>query len=112
MGVNSALRTGLTICTLVGSTMLPRTAEGITFGVGGSGCSGKISYEIHTVRSNENLWDIARLYFGEVAARWPDGKMRFHYPTDTATANGIKTSDYLHKGQRLIIPYQEPRCVD
>ncbi len=112
MDIKSTLRTGLTICTLVGSTVLSRTAEGILLEGDGEACSRRGSYEIHTVHGNENLWDIAKLYFGKVAARWSDGKIMFHYPTDIAKANGIKTSDYIHEGQKLIIPYQSPHCVD
>jgi hypothetical protein len=112
MDIKNALRTGLTICTLVGSTLLSRTAEGLVEAGNGEGCSKEGSYEIHIVRGNEDLWKIAKLYFGKVASRWPDGKIMFHYPTDIAKANGIKTSDYIREGQRLIIPYQTPHCVD
>ncbi len=113
MDLRESLRTGLTICALVAPVLLPRTAQSLLIDAGGGkACPSMGSYEIHTVRRGENLWDIARRYFGEVAARWPDGKIMFHYPTDIAEANGIKTSDYLREGQELIIPYQTLRCVD
>ena len=71
----------------------------------GSYCTKK-TYDplIHIVEDNENLWDIARLYFGKVAERNKTGKIIGHYPTEIARANHIKTSDYIHPGQRLVIP--------
>ena len=113
MKLKNTLRTGLTICTLAGASLMAKPAEGIAMAgwiaiaMEGEGeeCYRRV-YDplVHIVEGNENLWDIGRLYFGKVAERNETGKIIRHYPTEIATANHIKTSDYIHPGQSLVIP--------
>ena len=106
MNLKNVLRTGLTICTLAGASLTAKPAEGLLTGSGDLDDCETMRYAplVHTVEGNENLWDIARLYFGEFAERNETGKIIRHHPTEIARANHIKTPYYIHPKQRLVIP--------
>ena len=105
MNLKNTLRTGLTICTLAGASLMAKPAKGIAMEGEAEECYKRV-YDplVHVVKGNENLWDIARLYFGKVAERNETGKIIGHYPTEIARANHIKTPYYIHPKQRLVIP--------
>ncbi len=104
MNLKNSLRTGLTICTLAGTLITARPTEAVMETNTEIYCDSRRRPLHHTVEGNQNLWNISRLYYGKVVERWSDGEIMFHYPTEIARANGIKTSDYIREGQRLLIP--------
>lgn len=61
----------------------------------------------HQVQKGENLWSITRQYTeGKVVQSDKNGQ-QVHYPTLLATANHLKPSDYIHPGQRLVVPWKK-----
>ena len=98
-------RAARTLCTIVALSLPIRTANA-EIGMGWNrlaACPGerppcKYPTEMkHIVKKGENLWDIARQYYGKI-------KEYSHYPTEIARFNHRKVSDYIYAGETLNIP--------
>ena len=100
-------RAAQTLCTIV-ALSLPTTASADVFFNFDAGLACrerhvcKYPAEIkHQVKAGENLWDIARQYYGIIGSHHQYDN---HYPTAIARFNHRKVSDYLHDGETIELP--------
>ena len=110
MGMSGIRKVGITLCAVVGTSILPTPARAFSIGCIINCDSPQPMFNssfpyYHYVKLGENLWDITRKYHnGEIMGEDIMGKLK-HYPTWIAEENKFKVSDYIHPGQCLIIPW-------
>lgn len=69
-------------------------------------CKANLNWDrtYHPVKPGDNLWKIAKKYYGEVAHLNREGNITKHYPTLLAAANKMSVSAIIKPGQKLWIP--------
>lgn len=107
-------KTALTLTAIIATSMMPSQSQAIGTGSwlrigacqeGHSWMSEEPFY--HRVQYGENLLRIIKLYNEGKVFGLDEHGQQVYYPTWTATANGIKTTDYIHPGDRLLIPWKK-----